>query len=136
MFYVLSPLQPAPDFTKVAPKKLAPRNPGTISHHIHRIGCHFRSDIVAEACRWLGFEPAGHIRRKDVNGEIIVTSHLAKALENNGRRLGLQGATQSTQQIKDSIRDLFPEIPDKDLNAIVGHAFKEVEPLGTHEFVC
>jgi hypothetical protein len=35
--------------------------------------------------------------------------------------------TQTKDQIRSAILEVFPRIPEKDLNAIVGHAFEEVK---------
>ena len=61
---------------------------------------------------------------------MLPTSRLAKSLATHSKRLGLQNkksTVQETQeQIKAAIRDLFPKIPEKDLEAIAKHAFREV----------
>jgi hypothetical protein len=58
-------------------------------------------------------------------------TRLARSLHNYGQRMQLQGRpateTQAKDQIRSAILEVFPKIPEADLNAIVKHAFEEVQ---------
>lgn len=109
------------------PKNKAHVNPEKIAHHVHRIGHHFPNEVVDQACDWLGYSYRGGTYQKNLDG--IATSRLARSLATHGSRMGLHGrpgtVQETSQQIRAAIRDLFPKIPDEDLEAIVKHAFRE-----------
>lgn len=103
---------------KAAPKSKAQNDPEKLSHHIHRIGYHFPSAVVDQACDWLGYNSR--------NGRLY--RQLPKDLEDTrlARRLAVHSRHETNDQIKAAVRDLFPQIPDADLEAIVKHAFRQV----------
>ena len=113
---------------KAKPKNKAHVNPEKIAHHVHRIGHHFPNEVVDQACDWLGYSYRGGTYQKNLDD--IATSRLARSLATHGSRMGLHGrpgtVQETSQQIRAAIRDLFPKIPDEDLEAIVKHAFREV----------
>ncbi|KAI9727477.1 MAG: hypothetical protein M1828_006419 [Chrysothrix sp. TS-e1954] len=114
------------------PSNNAHKDPDKISHHIHRIGHHFPNDIVDKTCRIFGNryrrpeprrpEPDGR------NGRNVRPSTLAARLDRHGERLGLRGNNVSlqdkSQQVSDTIKELFPEVPKEDLESIVSRAFE------------
>lgn len=115
---------------KAADKGQWHKNPESISHHIHRVGHHFPNKVVEQACDWYGYR---HRNRRYIQD--TANSHLgsfiAKKLDNQGRRMGLVGddisSVQRTKQVEATVRELFPGIPDADLDAIVSRAFEEVK---------
>ncbi|KAK4987376.1 hypothetical protein LTR66_007621 [Elasticomyces elasticus] len=98
-----------------------------VSHHTQRFGYYFPSDVVAQACEWLGFQHQNGIFWKYIStGE---ESRLGKALaaysdsdDLNKKKLSKE---QKTKHIESSMRDLFPKMPSADMRAIVDRAFKK-----------
>ncbi|OOG01207.1 hypothetical protein ASPCADRAFT_203081 [Aspergillus carbonarius ITEM 5010] len=88
-----------------------------LSQHVHRIGYHFPSATVSAACMDLGlyltaagkavpFQSAGGANsRKRANSEVSQTTINTEA--------------------RDVLKDLFPNIPDNDLNQIIKTAFQK-----------
>ncbi|KAG0152752.1 hypothetical protein PDIDSM_2557 [Penicillium digitatum] len=64
-----------------------------LSQHVHRIGYHFPSTVVAAVCSELGFY--------------------------------LTSTGKTVLKARDALKDLFPNIPDKDLNQIIKTAFQK-----------
>lgn len=89
-----------------------------LSQHVHRIGYHFPSTVVANACMDLG----------------LYLSATGKAVPfyDVGSNDGLERLSPEASQItinteaRDVLRDLFPNIPDSDLNQIIKTAFQKV----------
>lgn len=57
-------------------------------------------------------------------------TQLARSLNDYGQRMRLHGRpateTQTKDQIRGAILEVFPKVPERDLDAIVHHAFEEV----------
>ncbi|KAL4789866.1 hypothetical protein BDV19DRAFT_396625 [Aspergillus venezuelensis] len=87
-----------------------------LSQHVHRIGYHFPSAVVADVCSDRGLYLTG-------TGK-AVSFH---DMNNDASR----GYADSTSQItinteaRDVLKDLFPNIPDNDLNQIIKTAFQK-----------
>jgi hypothetical protein len=101
------------------------RDPAKVSHHLQRIGYHFRSEIVETACETLGFFPyqgtfitGADLKQKQHNS--VVAKAFAKMGLNYDR---VQGNEESPEQVRAAIKELFPKIPQHDLDAIVTHAW-------------
>ena len=97
---------------------------------MHRLGHHFRNDVVEKGCDWRGYRSRGHqYVRKGADGR---SRHgaIAQKLETHGRRMGLSdndaSSQQRNEQVRETIKELFPLIPDRDLNVVVSRAFEEV----------
>lgn len=89
-----------------------------LSQHVHRIGYHFPSAVVATVCMDLGLYLTA-------TGKVMPVYTIG----NNGtRRRSNSDVSQITinTEARDVIRDLFPNIPDKDLNQIIKTAFQKV----------
>ncbi|KAF5860844.1 hypothetical protein ETB97_000996 [Aspergillus alliaceus] len=88
-----------------------------LSQHVHRIGYHFPSAIVATACMDLGLylTPAG----KAMPFQSIVYTSTHKRTNSE-----ISQTTINTEA-RDVLRDLFPNIPDNDLNQIIKTAFQK-----------
>ena len=101
-------------------------DPMKVSHHIHRIGYHFKSEIVTNACIELGY--IVH-RQQFVKEADLQTkkdhSKLAEIMARRGMTLNQLEMRESPEQVRAAIKELFPKIPDEDLNQIVDHAWKE-----------
>ncbi|KAF2102418.1 hypothetical protein NA57DRAFT_27594, partial [Rhizodiscina lignyota] len=94
------------------PVNKAHLDPGKVSYHIHRIGNHFPVDVVRESCVWLGYHALG-------GGKF---SKYDLALDRSLKRHSAKG---EKAQIRTAIQELFPRIPEADLENIVTHAWKE-----------
>ncbi|RAH81042.1 hypothetical protein BO86DRAFT_105523 [Aspergillus japonicus CBS 114.51] len=88
-----------------------------LSQHVHRIGYHFPSAVVATVCMDLGL----HLTTAGKTMQ-FQTSAITKA-----RKRTNSEASQTTinTEARDVIKDLFPNIPDNDLNQIVKTAFQK-----------
>ncbi|KAF2796270.1 hypothetical protein K505DRAFT_300582 [Melanomma pulvis-pyrius CBS 109.77] len=109
------------------PRSKAHENPEKISHHVHRIGFHFPNEVISEACDMLGYYVRNGVYHKSARDHN--STRLARSLANYGQRMALHGRpateTESKTQVRDAVREMFPKIPEKDLSAIVSHAFQE-----------
>jgi hypothetical protein len=91
---------------------------------VHRIGFHFPSVIVAQVCAHYGIvlTSAGTLLAEDD----------FPSFHRRSKRLKEQAASQERKdqvtintEARDTIRDLFPNIPDNDLNQIIKTAFQK-----------
>ena len=100
-------------------------DPCKVSHHIHRIGYHFRADIVEEACTELGYTPYRDKFIKEVDLQAQhQQSRMAEIMAKHG--LPYQPAKEETpEQVAAVIKELFPRMPDSDMNQILRHAWAE-----------
>lgn len=95
---------------------------------MHRVGYHFRSDIFDKACNDLGY--------RAVNGKLVretgfdPESRFEQALVRYGPRLDVidlsKDADEESMKVKKYIRELFPKIPDEDLDEIYKRAWEQV----------
>lgn len=88
-----------------------------LSQHVHRIGYHFPSTVVATVCMDLGLYLT-------TTGKVVPIYGVGR---NGIRRRSNSEVSQITinTEARDVIRDLFPNIPDKDLNQIIKTAFQK-----------
>lgn len=100
------------------------RDPSKISHHIHRVGYHFRSDVVDDACQELGFTYHNNrfVKEKDLV-TINERSVMARAMAKHGIHLNNETQRETDDQIRAAIKELFPRIPEEDLKEILRHAW-------------
>ncbi|KAI9811438.1 MAG: hypothetical protein M1827_005421 [Pycnora praestabilis] len=111
-----------------------PRKKNTISRQVHRVGYHFTSSIVGQACENLGLYvgQSGRIRRYDaeVSDRVLGYGIYGNSLRNDTNHP--VSATFDVSQEKlnaraiDTIKDLFPKIPEKDIDDIIKRAFQKV----------
>lgn len=114
------------------PKNLAHRDPTNVSHHIHRVGYHFRNDVFDVAFTQLGLKGPGSrrtLRPRGADNRIAPTA-IARRMDSYGASMGV-AANESAQErqkrmVSLAIKDLFPKIPDDDQKAIIARAFQEV----------
>ncbi|KAJ5772826.1 hypothetical protein N7457_007722 [Penicillium paradoxum] len=95
-----------------------------LSQHVHRIGYHFPSTVVAAVCSELGFYLT-------TTGKTVPIYAIAKTEDHRRADADISQVTLNTEA-RDAIRDLFPNIPDEDLNQIIKTAFqKGTKKVGT-----
>ncbi|KAF2206707.1 hypothetical protein CERZMDRAFT_103102 [Cercospora zeae-maydis SCOH1-5] len=102
-------------------------DPEKVSHHIHRIGYHFRSDVVDDACQELGYVHVhgSFIKEADLAAQNENT-RMARALARHGLSWDVPTTGQETNEnVRAAIKELFPRIPEEDLKAILEHAWEE-----------
>ena len=89
-----------------------------LSQHVHRIGYHFPSTVVAAVCSELGLylTSAGK----------AVPFHTLGALENRPPSDAEVSQEVINTEARDTIKDLFPNIPDNDLFQIIKTSFQKV----------
>lgn len=104
-------------------------DPEKLSHHVHRVGHHFPLDIIQLACSKFGYtygENSG--LQKDKSHDR--TNWIAKRVEAYSSRNLLHSRPTSVKEDKEhtrgAIREMFPKIPEADMDSIVNHAFEEV----------
>lgn len=103
-------------------------NIAKVSHHIHRIGYHFRGEIVEQACEELGYIPhAGKYLKPEDLIKRRQESSISQTLTKYGINMTLSSQTgrESLDQVRAAIKELFPRIPEQDLHSIVKHAWEE-----------
>jgi hypothetical protein len=125
---------PADFHKQAAPVSQHAWDPAKVSHHIHRIGYHFRCEIVEEACETLGYVP--------YDGTFITTADLQQKQHNSVvaqafAKMGLnydrvKGNEETPEQVRAAIKELFPKIPQNDLDEIVTRAWeKDTKRIGS-----
>ncbi|EMD95726.1 hypothetical protein COCC4DRAFT_183428 [Bipolaris maydis ATCC 48331] len=110
------------------PKNKMHSDPEKLSHHVHRVGHHFPLQIIDLACSKFGYtydESQGLQKAKDGDR----TNWIARRFEDYSSRQVKQGRPTTEKETKGyihgAVREMFPKIPDDDLQAIVTHAFEE-----------
>ena len=107
------------------PKTLMALDPSKVSHHVHRIGYHFRSEIFDEACSALGYHIYKGKLIRDTSSSIAPgTSGAYSGRKRYGDRSG--ATVEETIRVKAAVRELFPKIPDSDLDLLVDRAWEKV----------
>lgn len=110
-------------------------DPQKVSHHIHRIGYHFKSEIVDEASQQLGYV---YYRGKFLKEDVMQAQRSKGRIKNIMAKYGLNmhenDARETPEQVSAYIKELFPRIPQDDLEKIVQHAWEEgSKRVGTNE---
>ncbi|KAH8728831.1 hypothetical protein GQ44DRAFT_702049 [Phaeosphaeriaceae sp. PMI808] len=110
------------------PKNKMHADPEKLSHHVHRVGAHFPIEIVNLACSKFGYvydEAEGLHKDKSRDR----TNWIAQGVEAYSSRQLLQGGPSTEKETKEhtrgAVREMFPKIPEADLDSIVNHAFEE-----------
>lgn len=95
-----------------------------LSQQVHRIGFHFPSVIVAQVCACYGIvlTAAGTVPAEDESESFHPRSKRVKE-----QIIAQERKDQITinTEARDTIKDLFPNIPDNDLNQIIKTAFQK-----------
>lgn len=110
-------------------------DPDKVSHHIHRIGYHFRSDIVDDAREQLGYV---YYRGKFIKETVMQAQRSKARLKNTLAQYGItmhdNDGRETAEQVSAFIKELFPRIPQYDLDWIVDHAWEQgSRRVGTNE---
>ena len=95
-----------------------------LSQQVHRIGFHFPSVVVAQVCAYYGIVLTSA-------GTVLVEDEI-QSFHPRSKRLKEQAAAQERKdqitintEARDTIKDLFPNIPGNDLNQIIKTAFQK-----------
>ncbi|KAJ5691488.1 hypothetical protein N7488_012223 [Penicillium malachiteum] len=88
-----------------------------LSQHVHRIGYHFPSTVVAAVCSELGLYLT--------NSGKAVPFHTLGSLANRPSSDPEASQEVINTEARDTIKDLFPNIPDKDLFQIIKTSFQK-----------
>ncbi|KAK1816661.1 hypothetical protein LTR12_008914 [Friedmanniomyces endolithicus] len=108
-------------------------DPLHVSHHIARIGYHFRADIVDEAREQLGYVlyRGKFVKETDLQiqrQQAAQDSAVARAFERQGvsaDHIRQKSQRETPDKVRAAIKELFPKIPDFDLDEIVRRAWEE-----------
>ena len=114
-------------YMQAEPVKREHTDPARVSHHSHRIGYHFRCEIVEEACETLGYVPyedtyitTADLAQKQRNN-VIMQAFARQGLTYNYDRV--KGNEETPDQVRAAIKELFPKIPQNDLEQVIIHAW-------------
>ncbi|KAL4774772.1 hypothetical protein BDW60DRAFT_214723 [Aspergillus nidulans var. acristatus] len=88
-----------------------------LSQHVHRIGYHFPSAVVADVC-------INHGLYLTETGK-AVAPHSIRAHEASRKLTDSDSQITINTEARDVLKDLFPNIPDNDLNQIIKTAFQK-----------
>lgn len=119
-------------FSQATPVSKAAVDPDKVSHHIHRVGYHFRSEVVEEACYALGyvFTRKGFVKETQLE-EQREQSKMAQALAKFGLHFDVEKETDL--QVMAAVKELFPKMPEQDLTQVLRHAWeKGADRIGTN----
>ncbi|KAH7116063.1 hypothetical protein B0J11DRAFT_539080 [Dendryphion nanum] len=109
------------------PKKNAQTNRRNPQIDTQRIGYHFPNVVIEEACTILGYTWRKGQFIKIVNNS--EETRIARNLRDYDERMRLDGRPlterDTKDQIRNAIREVFPKIPEADMEGIVNHAFEE-----------
>lgn len=95
-----------------------------LSQHVHRIGIHFPSAIVAAVCLEMGLYVT-------TTGKVVPIYGVDS---NSGSDdAGISQIIINTEA-RDVLKDLFPNIPDNDLNQIIKTSFQKVCMMASKAF--
>ncbi|KAI9875404.1 MAG: hypothetical protein M1830_008524, partial [Pleopsidium flavum] len=104
----------------------------TLSHQVHRIGHHFPSWILGQACMDLGLHvsSSGHVIRRHDGGAYSALGPIRSRVLNSENERKASPRSDVSQaalnaEARDAIKDLFPKIPETDLNKIISRAFQK-----------
>jgi hypothetical protein len=95
-----------------------------LSQQVHRIGFHFPSVVVAQVCAHYGIvlTSAGTVLAED---EFESFQPRSRRLKDQMEVEEQKDQVTINTEARDTIRDLFPNIPDNDLNQIIKTAFQK-----------
>ncbi|OKL60592.1 hypothetical protein UA08_04356 [Talaromyces atroroseus] len=93
------------------------QNTHGLSQQVHRVGYHFPSTVVAKKCMDLGLYVSG-------NGNVMPFESFGTKFTRTDGDVEVSQITINTEA-RDVIRDLFPNIPDDDINQIIKTAFQK-----------
>ncbi len=88
--------------------------------HLSRIGYYFNSQLVAQACDKLGYIPYKKAFIKEA--DLAVQSRMARTMADYGV-VGEIQAVEDDSQVRAAMKELFPMMPQHDVEAIIQHAW-------------
>lgn len=101
-------------------------DPSKLSHHVHRIGYHFNSEVLEQAVADLNYTSyKGRFVKEEDLAKKRQESLTAQILLKHGIRMNEMSNEESHEQVRAAIKELFPKIPVDDLEGIVKHAWEE-----------
>ncbi|KAK3056187.1 hypothetical protein LTR09_002693 [Extremus antarcticus] len=95
-------------------------NPEKVATHLSRIGYYFNSQLVAQACDKLGYIPYKKAFIKEA--DLAVQSRMARTMADYGV-VGEIQAVEDDSQVRAAMKELFPMMPQHDVEAIIQHAW-------------
>lgn len=105
------------------------RDPSRVSNHTHRVGYHFPSNVVVDACYELNFEYDKEEGLFLPRPALRPSPQRSPGLMHYSSVEAGSEAIDETETYEDrvaAIRENFPNIPDADVRSIMEHTFKEV----------
>jgi len=108
------------------PKNKTHTDPAKLSHHVHRVGHHFPMSVIEPACNKFGYnydQKEGLRKAKD--GESWIAQRFEAYSSRQANPDGPTTEKETKIYIHGAVREMFPKIPEADLQAIVDHAFAE-----------
>jgi hypothetical protein len=95
------------------------------------VGYHFRTDVFDDACKKLGYaERNGKLQKIGDTGQ---PTKFEQTMSRYGSRFDTidlnNHSKEESLKVKQHIRELFPKIPEADLEEIYIRAWEEVRPL-------
>lgn len=101
-------------------------DPTKLSHHVHRIGYHFHSEVLEQAVADLNYTlHKGQFVKEEDLAKKRQESLTAQILLKHGIRVQDMSNAETPDQVQGAIKELFPRIPSDDLDQIVDHAWAE-----------
>ena len=112
-----------------------------MSREVHRIGYHFPSIVVDQACMTLGvtLTSSGRVMQSNfayLDDQAADQRQTGRGLNKRKLKGKKRNASPSLDmtlsqavidtQAREAIKDLFPKIPPSDLHTIIGRAFQKV----------
>jgi len=107
-------------------------DPSKLSAHVHRIGYHFHESVFKQGCRELGYgQVNGKFSKMSAPASITQTpSGFERAMARYGTRFDeaqdRDATAEESKTVKSAIRELFPAIPQADLDEVFDRAWKKV----------
>ena len=122
------------------------KNADHLNVSVGRIGHHFISSIVERACQFLGLSINALKREWEPKQSSHIQAGRAKAKKRTAKSTLLHGLDTSSnshlsqeeldKKAREALKDLFPKIPDRDLNMVIARAFDKVIPAHHLHQVC
>lgn len=95
---------------------------------MHRLGFHIKADAVDTVCRELGYTMhKGQFVKETDLADQKQRSRMAQIMASHGivMHKAQEEVREDADRLRVSIREMFPKMPDEDMEAIIKHAWKE-----------
>ncbi len=96
-------------------------DPNKLSHHVHRIGYHFKAEVVEKACEALGYtiQKGRFVTETDLQRR-SQRIRAAQLLASRGMKLDVADEPEETEEdVRAVMREMFPKMPQDDLDSVV-----------------